>query len=113
MEPTKNLCAQVPASLHAKVRQEQETSGKTLSQYITDVLTDYYEKGAITMNNRTMAFQIPEEMFQRLKKYLKDNNLKQKEFVLGLIERALNDAEQADAPTAVPSTEFMPMAEQS
>ena len=27
-ENTKNLCAQIPESLHAKVRQEQEQSGK-------------------------------------------------------------------------------------
>ena len=94
MEPTKNLCAQIPASLHARVRREQEDSGKTLSAYITDILTAYYEKGMTTMNtNRTVAFQIPEELFQRLKKYLKVHNLKQKEFVLGLIEQALNDAE--------------------
>ena len=34
-EPTKNLCAQIPASLHAQVREQQEMSGKTLGQYMT------------------------------------------------------------------------------
>lgn len=39
MEQTKNLCAQIPVSLHTRVRQEQEESGKNLSEYITEVLT--------------------------------------------------------------------------
>lgn len=34
-EETKNLCAQIPASLHAQVREQQEMSGKTLGQYMT------------------------------------------------------------------------------
>ena len=30
-EETRNLCAQIPASLHAQVREQQEASGKTLA----------------------------------------------------------------------------------
>ena len=30
MEPTKNLCAQIPESLHAKIREQQEAKGQTL-----------------------------------------------------------------------------------
>ena len=44
------------------------------------------------MLNRTIAFQVPEELFERLKDYLARNGLKQKDFILGLIERELNDA---------------------
>ena len=46
-EETKNLCAQIPASLHAQVREQQEMSGKTLGQYMTWLLTEFYayEKG--------------------------------------------------------------------
>ena len=43
MEPQKNLCAQIPLSLHAKVREEQEKAGLPLSAYITQLLTDYFE----------------------------------------------------------------------
>ena len=46
-------------------------------------------------NMRTMAFQVPEELFQRIKDYLHRNNMSQKEFVLGLIETEL-DREQAE-----------------
>ena len=43
-------------------------------------------------NNRTIAFQVPEGLFDRLKDYLARNGLKQKDFILDLIERELNDA---------------------
>ena len=46
-------------------------------------------------NNRTIAFQVPEELFNQLKDYLAKNGLKQKDFILGLIERELNDAGDA------------------
>ena len=45
----------------------------------------------MSTNNRTIAFQVPEELFERLKDYLARNGLKQKDFILGLIERELND----------------------
>ena len=44
-------------------------------------------------NTRTLAFQVSEELFNRLKEYLAKHNLKQKDFVIGLIEQAL-DQEQ-------------------
>lgn len=44
MENTKNLCAQIPESLHARVRAEQEQSGQTLSQYVTALITEYYDR---------------------------------------------------------------------
>ena len=34
-ENTKNLCAPIPAELHAQLRRRQEESGQTLSQYMT------------------------------------------------------------------------------
>lgn len=90
----KNLCAPIPLSLHQRLRAEQEQRGQTLSDYITDILREHFEGGTRTMNanNRTIAFQVPEELFGRLKDYLARNGLKQKDFILGLIERELNDA---------------------
>lgn len=101
-EKTKNLCAQIPESLHAKVCQEKEKSGKALSQYMTDLLNEYYNGRSGNMNSgtKTLAFQISEELFQRLKDYLTaeqertGRKISQKEFVVGLIEQALNDAEE-------------------
>lgn len=90
MEEKKNLCAPIPLSLHQRLRTEQEQRGQTLADYITDILREHFEGGVRTMNanNRTIAFQVPE----RLKDYLARNGLKQKDFILGLIERELNDA---------------------
>lgn len=101
-ENQKNLCAMIPAELHSRVRTAQEQAGMTLSAYITELLTNYFEGGTEKMENgmRTMAFQMPEEMFIRLKKLLEQESrrtgkkVSQKEFVLGLIQRALDEAEQ-------------------
>ena len=43
----------------------------------------------MTGDTRTLATQIPEELFERLKAYLKKNGLKQRQFIIGLIEDAL------------------------
>ena len=40
-EDHRNLCAQVPIALHSRVRQEQEASGKTLSEYMTHLSVEY------------------------------------------------------------------------
>ena len=112
MAQTKNLCAQVPLDLHQRVCEAREQSGLTTAQYITNLLIEYYEikenGGKVTMatnSTRTMAFQIPEDLFQRIKAHLEretartGHKLTQQEFVLGLIEEALDVAErQADSP---------------
>ena len=111
MPATKNLCAQISLELHQKISEAREESGLTTAQYITQLLTEYYEMkengGKMTMatNSRTMAFQIPEELFMRIKTHLEretartGRKLTQREFVLGLIEEALEAAErQADSP---------------
>ena len=38
---------------------------------------------------RTVAFQVPETLFQKIKDYLQRNNMTQKQFILGLIEDEL------------------------
>ena len=57
----------------------------------------------MTGDMRTMAIQLPEELFERLKAYLKKNNLKQKQFIIGLIEDALEQDEED--PAVQPETE--------
>ena len=104
----KNLCAMIPVELHERVRAEQEQAGMTLSAYITELLTNYYEGGKEKMAEgmRTMAFQMPGEMFLRLKKHLERESARtgkkvsQKEFVLGLIRQALEEAEREAGSSA-------------
>ena len=112
MPATRNLCAQLPLGLHQRVCEAREESGLTTAQYITNLLLEYYEmkenggNAAMTNGkNRTLAFQIDEELFQRIKAHLERESarlgrkLTQREFVLGLIEEALEAAErQADSP---------------
>ena len=104
MENTVNLCAQIPASLLAKIREEQEKSGLSRGEYITQLLTNYYEKGAKNMEfTKTLAIQISEELFDRIKDHLErerrrtGKKLSQKDFVIGLIERELEEAERREA----------------
>lgn len=104
MPERKNLCAMLPLELHEKVSRAREAAGQTTSEYITQLLIEYYKMkkdgGTTTMATRTMAFQIPEELFQRIKAHLEretartGQKLTQRDFVLGLIEAALNEAER-------------------
>lgn len=67
-----------------------QTTSRT---YSTNALKEEQKHGD---TNRTIAFQVPEELFDRLKDYLAKHGLKQKNFILGLIERELNDAVDAE-----------------
>lgn len=96
MEGRRNLCAQIPETLHAKVREEQESLAQTLSQYVEMILTEHFErKGGKTMDGsiRTMAIQLPNELFERLKAHLKREGVSQKQFIIDLIQRALDEAQ--------------------
>ena len=97
MADKKNLCAQIDTALHMRVRQEQARSGQTLSEYVEQLIQNYYdmkENKKMTGDMRTMAIQLPEELFERLKAHLKKNNLKLKQFIIGLIEDALEQDEE-------------------
>ncbi len=120
MADTKNLCAQIPLTLHDRVCTEKDQAGLTTAQYITNLLTEYYQMkengGNMNMTNngsRTMAFQIPEELFQRIKRHLERETLRtgkkltQRDFVLNLITQALDEADaenaaEQNAPTEAP-----------
>ncbi len=102
-EDIKNLCAPIPSALHAQVRENQEASGKTLGQYMTWLITQLtwlitqfyeYEKGGtpnMADNKRTVAFQVPADLFEQFTAYLEKNHIKQNAFFLDCIQRALAD----------------------
>ena len=95
-EKTRNLCAEIPLELHTKVRQRQAESGETLSRYMTTLITKFYEmEENVKMdkdNVRTVAFQVPTELFEQLKAYLKRNGIKQNAFFLDCIRQALAES---------------------
>ena len=106
MAETKSLCAIIPLELHQRVCREKEELGMTANEYITKLITEYYEMKNGGMTNmtsktRTMAFQINENLFQRIKAHLDRETERtgrrhtQREFVIGLIVKALDEAESA------------------
>ena len=111
MEERKNLCAMLPVALHTRVRQEQEKAGMTLGEYVEAMITEYYEwkDGKImTGEMRTLAAQIPAELFDRLDRYLKERGIKKKDFLVDIITRALEAAEAAEMTETIaemPSTD--------
>ena len=96
-EKTKNLCAQIPESLHARVREEQERSGMALSAYMTMLITEYYErKDGANMkdtNTRTLALQIPVELFDALDRYVAKHKITKKELITTLLREKLEKDE--------------------
>ena len=107
-EKTRNLCAQIPAELHSKVRERQEASGQTLGQYMTWLITKFYEsEGKSTMkeSQRTVAFQVSAELFEQFKDYLKRKGIKQNAFFLNCIRQALEEAEQTANGESEPEAE--------
>lgn len=79
-EKMKHLCAPIPAPLHAWVCEGQESSDKTLGQYMTWLLTKFYEneRGVNTSmtEKRTVAFQVPAELSGQFKAYLEKHSIK-------------------------------------
>ena len=98
---TKGLTCKIPLELHDRITAEIRQNESTMSKFIEQIILEHYEKGAITMGKtRTMAFQVSEELFQQIKDYLAryeqtyHRKLSQKEFVIGLIEQALQEADE-------------------
>ena len=107
MAETKSLCAIIPLELHQRVCREKEELGMTANEYITKLITEYYEMKNGGMTNmtsktRTMAFQINENLFQRIKAHLDRETERtgrrhtQREIVIGLIVKALDEAESTN-----------------
>ena len=118
------LTVSITDDLHQKIREELEKQGITTSQFIEQAVTNFFEnpKGDNNMATRTLAFQVSEELFQRVKAYLAryeevhHRKLSQKEFVIGLIEAELDEADEelaaAEAAAATENPEVEQAAEE-
>lgn len=99
---TKGVTCKIPLGLHNQISEEIRETESTMSKFIEMVIREHYEKGVnkAMEKGRTLAFQVSEELFQRVKEYLDryekayHRRLTQKEFVIGLIEQALEEAEE-------------------
>lgn len=107
MPDMKGITVKIPADLHAELKAYIEAHGMTTGEFIAlAVENELHPKIQIKEeqpmeNMRTLAFQVPESLFQRVKAYLERNHMTQKQFVIGLIEDELEQDEaqyQAEHP---------------
>ena len=94
----KGITVKVDAELHAQVRAYIEEHGMTMADFVELALDNELhpkiQEGQNMGNMRTMAFQVPEELFNQIKDYLNRHHMKQKDFVLGLIKAELDRDQQ-------------------
>ena len=100
MPDMKGITVKIPAELHAEVKAYIEAHGMTMGEFIAQAVdNELHPKIQITQEDknmermRTLAFQVPDSLFQRVKAYLERNHLTQKQFVIGLIEAELEQDE--------------------
>lgn len=102
----KNLCGKIPVELHLKVRAEIEQREISTQQFIQQVIEEHFmEKGVNRMEARTIAVQVSEQLFTRLKNVVAWKGCKQKEFLISVIEKAIEEVEAEMKPEDESETE--------
>ena len=91
----KGITVRIDADLHAEVSQYLRDHSMTMAEFVSLALDDelhpknQMKEGNTMANTRTIAVQVPEDLFQRIKDYLQRNNMTQRQFLIGLIEDEL------------------------
>ena len=104
----KGITVKIDADLHAEVRKYLEATNMTMAEFVTQALDDElhpkFQKEDMKMENtRTIAFQVPEDLFQRLKDYLRRNEITQRQLLVTLIEEELErEQTEREAQEAAP-----------
>ena len=99
MPEMKGVTVKIPADLHAEVKAYIEAHNMTMGEFITlAVDNELHSKLELKEDKnmermRTLALQVPDSLFQRVKAYLERNHMRQKQFVIGLIEAELEQDE--------------------
>ena len=93
----KNICGKIPVELHEKVRAEIEEKETSTQIFIRQVIEEHFnrleDKGEESMEKRTLAVQVTEELFQRVKWAVTKEGIKQKDFIIRIIEKAVEEVE--------------------
>ena len=92
----KNICGKIPVDLHEKMKLEIEELGISIPKYLEIVIEEHMTRTGEKTNMadlRTVAVQVTEDLFSRLKAVLAKNGMKQKDFLIGLIEEAIEKEE--------------------
>ena len=113
MAEMKNLCGKIPVELHEKVRAEIEEKETSTQIFIQQVIEEHFNrlegKGEESMEKRTLAVQITEELFQRVKWAVAKEGIKQKDFIIRIIEKAVEEVEakwqELDQPEEIEETD--------
>lgn len=97
----KGITCKIPLELHNRISDEIRESESTMGKFIEMIINEHYTKEENNMSKgRTLAFQVSEEFFQKIKDYLVryeevfGKKLSQRQFVIGLIEQALEEADE-------------------
>ena len=97
MAEMKNICGKIPVELHEKVRAEIEEKETSTQIFIQQVIEEHFNrlegKGEESMEKRTLAVQVTEELFQRVKWVVAKEGIKQKDFIIRIIEKAVEEVE--------------------
>ena len=97
MAEMKNICGKIPVELHEKVRAEIEEKETSTQIFIQQVIEEHFNrlenKGEAGMEKRTLAVQVTEELFQRVKWAITKEGVKQKDFIIRIIEKAVEEVE--------------------
>ena len=105
----KNICGKIPLDLHAKVRQEIEQRDISTQEFLQQVIEEHFmEKGVDSMAARTIAVQVTEELFGRLKAAVAWKGCKQKDFLISIIENAIAQVEAEQRQAQMAETEQVP-----
>lgn len=92
----KGITVKIDAALHAEVRAYIDSRNMTMADFVAQALyNELHPKLQQEVGNmRTISFQVPDEMYQRIKEYLSRHSMTQKEFCLGLIGAELERDQQ-------------------
>ena len=115
MAEMKNICGKIPVELHEKVRAEIEEKETSTQIFIRQVIEEHFNrlegKGEESMERRTLAVQVTEELFQRVKWVVAKEGIKQKDFIIRIIEKAVEEVEakwqELEQPEETPEAERM------
>ena len=119
MAEMKNICGKIPVELHEKVRAEIEEKETSTQIFIRQVIEEHFyrleNKGEAGMVKRTLAVQVTEELFQRVKWAVAKEGIKQKDFIIRIIEKAVEEVEakwqELDQPEEIEETDNLEEAE--
>lgn len=103
MADTRGITVKVLTPLHIRATEEREKLGITMSKYMESILTEHFnyldEKEAKNMGaTRTIAFQVPEEFFMKVKNHLSKTRESQKDFFTNLAKAEIERFELSEKP---------------